>query len=342
VIIDNKGDNDLIETIYIEQAVEKHPNTLRILGRFPDARIISCHHYGEIFNRKNQNFRLQKTQPAMILARKQRNLVLDAPAGYGIGGKRNYYFSHMLNCIYDCRYCFLQGMYRSAHYVVFVNYEDFSTAVLEKINHSRAEGCYFFSGYDCDSLALEPVTRFAEHYLPLFRRNPEARIELRTKSTQVRGLLKTDPFPNCIVAFSFTPAELSETLEQDTPSVARRLAAMEKLQQHGWRLGLRFDPLIYEENFRQSYARLFDTVFERIHVENLHSVSLGMLRFPETYFRNITRLYPDERLFSGPFEKRQGMVRYRSDIEHDMRRYCGQLLSRHIPDRIFYPCENAA
>ena len=32
----------------------------------------------------------------------------------------------MLNCLYDCRYCFLQGMYRSANYVLYVNYEDFT------------------------------------------------------------------------------------------------------------------------------------------------------------------------------------------------------------------------
>lgn len=278
----------------------------------------------------------------MVLARKQHNFVLDAPAGYGFGGNHNYYFSHMLNCIYDCRYCFLQGMYRSAHYVVFVNYDDFSNAILERINHSRPESSYFFSGYDCDSLALDPVTRFAEHYLPLFRHHPETWIELRTKSTQIRSLLKTESFANCIVAFSFTPAELSEALEHGTPSIAKRLAAMEKLQRHGWRLGLRFDPLIYEENFRQSYTQLFDTVFASICVDNLHSVSLGTLRFPETFFRNITRLYPDERLFSGPFEKRQGMVTYRPDIDTAMRSYCGQLLSRYIPDRIFYPCENAA
>ena len=31
----------------------------------------------------------------------------------------------MYNCIYDCKYCFLQGLYSSANYLVFVNYEDF-------------------------------------------------------------------------------------------------------------------------------------------------------------------------------------------------------------------------
>ena len=31
----------------------------------------------------------------------------------------------MYNCLFDCRYCFLQGMYNSSNFVIFVNYEDF-------------------------------------------------------------------------------------------------------------------------------------------------------------------------------------------------------------------------
>ena len=46
--------------------------------------------------------------------------VLKTPDNFTIGFKKNYYFSHMLNCIYDCKYCFLQGMYNSANYVLFI------------------------------------------------------------------------------------------------------------------------------------------------------------------------------------------------------------------------------
>ena len=119
----------MIETIYIETEIRSHPRTESILSRFSRARIVECERYGEVFNPKKQNFRLQKMKPALILARKHGNFILDAPEGFGIGGRKNYYFSHMLNCIYDCRYCFLQGMYRSANYVLFVNYEDFQNEI---------------------------------------------------------------------------------------------------------------------------------------------------------------------------------------------------------------------
>ena len=150
--------------------------TLQIQSRFPDAEVVPCSRYGEIFNRRAQSFRLQKRRPSLILARKHRNFVQEAPPGFGVEGARSFVFSHMHNCIYDCRYCFLQGMYRSAHYVVFINYEDFQWEIEERLRSIPesipGRPVWFFSGYDCDSLALEPVTRFAASFVPFFARFP--------------------------------------------------------------------------------------------------------------------------------------------------------------------------
>ena len=115
----------MIDSIYYEEGVREHPRTQKLLDRFPNASLIPCSHYKEVFNPSGQNFRLQKKKPALILAKNSGKLVHSVPPTYGIGGTRNFYFSHMLNCLYDCRYCFLQGMYPSAHYLLFVNYEDF-------------------------------------------------------------------------------------------------------------------------------------------------------------------------------------------------------------------------
>ena len=60
----------MINTIYIEQTVRDHERTNKILKRFSDARIISCDRYGEVFNPRSQNFRIQKQNPALIIAEK--------------------------------------------------------------------------------------------------------------------------------------------------------------------------------------------------------------------------------------------------------------------------------
>ena len=328
----------MIETIYIEENIVQHPRVIEIMTRFPQARKIICGRYGEVFNPKAQNFRLQKQKPALILAEKYKNFTMPVPSGYGIGASRNFYFSHMLNCLYDCRYCFLQGMYQSANYVLFINYEDFQDEIKQRCAETPTEPVHFFSGYDCDSLALEPVTGFAEQFLPIFETIPNAWLELRTKSTQVRSLLSREAFPRCIVAFSLNPDEIATKVEAKAPSLERRLDALLKLQTHGWQIGLRFDPMIYQLGYQQQYQHLFEQVFSIIKLESLHSVSLGAFRLPEKYFKKVHKLFPDEKLFVSPLENNQGMISYKEALEQEMTHFCTEQLLRYIPKELFFPC----
>ena len=327
--------------IYIETSVADHPRTQEICARFPQATRVSCERYGEVFNPKSQDFRLQKARPALILASKHGNRVLETPEGYGIGGARNFYFSHMLNCLYDCRYCFLQGMYRSANYVLFVNYESFEEDI-SRVAQTGNQPAWFFSGYDCDSLALEPVSGFAAHFLPFFAAQPNAWLELRTKSTQVRALLNREPLANTVVAFSFTPREMHRALEHRVPTVEKRLDAMVQLQQAGWLPGVRFDPLIYQQGYQAQYRELFSEIFRRLDADRLHSVSLGPFRLPRGYFKAISRLYPDEPLFAGPLAETAGMLSYRQDLEHELTGFCIEELRYYVPEALLFPCTVAA
>ncbi|MFV1992576.1 MAG: radical SAM protein [Acidiferrobacterales bacterium] len=327
----------MIDTIYIEESVRDHARTREICNRYKDAKIIYCRQYTEIFNRKAQNFRIQKQNPALILARKFKNFVLPAPESYGIGSSKNYYFSHMLNCLYDCRYCFLQGMYRSAFYVLFVNYEDFQDEIID-INNKSGEDTWFFTGYDCDSLALEPVTGFMEFFSPFFKNITGARFELRTKSTQVSTLLSQTPLDNCVVAFSLSPDSIARALEHRAPTLEKRINAIKKLQHAGWQIGLRFDPVIYMDGYKEVYSDFFRKVFSQIDAPSLHSVSLGAFRLPETYFKNIRKIFPDELLFAGPLEKRSGMVSYEKQFESQLLEFCESSILDYVSDEIYFPC----
>ena len=321
----------MIETIYVEQSCIGSDRVQTIIKRFPRTRILECEFYSQVFNRAGQNFRLQKKLPCLILAQKHKGFVLPAPAGYGIGGKHNFYFSHMLNCLYDCRYCFLQGMYRSANYVLFVNYEDFATDIERKIVEHGQDSVYFFSGYDCDSLALEPVSRFVEFILPVFARNPQAYLELRTKSTQVRQLLDIQAvLPNVIVAFSLSPEKIVQAFEIKTPSLQKRISAMQKLQAKGWPIGLRFDPVLLFENYELTYKEFFHTVFTSLDIEKIHSVSLGGFRMPKHFHEKILKLYPEEPLLSAGMQSDKSLVAYRPDDEKELLAFCQAEILKYI------------
>ncbi|MFT5376994.1 MAG: spore photoproduct lyase [Candidatus Latescibacterota bacterium] len=327
----------MFDLIYVEEDILDHPRTRRICARFPKAQVVPCQHYGEIFNRSAQNFRLQKRRPALILAHKHGHLVLPTPPGYGIGSESNYYFSHMLNCVYDCRYCFLQGMYRSAHMVVFVNYEDFQSGIDECIA-ANTNTPYFFSGYDGDSLALEGITDFTNHFLDFFATRPSAFFELRTKSIRIQSLLKRPALSNCVVAFSLTPETAATALEHGAPPVSRRLETLGQLAARGWPIGLRFDPLIYHRDWRTHYADLFAQTFARISPEQVHSVSLGQFRLPSAMYKRMQQLYPEEKLFAWGLKEKEGQVSYRHELATEIHNFCVEALLQYIDEKIFFPC----
>jgi spore photoproduct lyase len=329
----------MIDTIYFEEQVAEHPRSQALFKRFSNATRIPCSHYKEIFNPSGQNFRLQKKKPALILAQNTGKLVHPVPATYGIGGNRNFYFSHMLNCLYDCRYCFLQGMYPSAHYLLFVNYEDFFEEIKITTSERPNEPSWFFSGYDCDSLALESITGFAKSALSFFKDHSNAYLELRTKSVATQLLEKSMTLANVVTAFSFTPQEISDSIERGVPSVAARLSVMKKLALRGWLLGIRLDPIIDCVDFDKRYESLINKIFDAIPVSSIHSVSLGPFRLPEPFFKKMEKLYPAEALFAGDLEKRGRSVSYRKEVESQRIETCQNLLLGYLPSEKIFLCQ---
>ena len=329
----------MIDLIYHEEGVLDHPRAREVIDRYPRATLVPCSHYKEIFNPNGQNFALQKHKPSLILARKTGSLVHPVPPTYGIGGERNFYFSHLLNCLYDCRYCFLQGMFPSAHYVLFVNYEDFQDEILRLTQEPQEGESWFFSGYDCDSLAMEKSTGFVRSFLPFLSETPRARLELRTKSADTGILESTDALPNVVTAFSFTPEEIGNQLEKGVPPVDSRLRAIGRIAERGWPVGVRIDPLLDCIDFEKRYRDLFDKLFTSLPDESLHSVSLGVFRVPSSYFGRMEKLHPREPLFAGRLAKRGDSVAYRREIELERTAFCrGELLKR-IPASKLFQCE---
>ena len=281
-----------IKNLYIEEDVLKDEKAIRIQKKLRYENKIICKNYREVFNPKNQNFRIQKKEPSVILAKKKKNLILEAPKKFNIGFSENYYFSHMLNCIYDCNYCFLQGMFNSAHYVIFVNYDDFLLNIKNKLSSSSNNIC-FFSGYDCDSLALEDITGFIEYFVEKFVKLNNVTLEIRSKSTNIKSIKKYHPSNKIIPAFSLNPENSITLHEQNTPKLINRINAIKELQNLGWNIGIRFDPFIwYGELSKMSIY--FEEIFKSINKNKIHSVTIGNFRMTNSYLKRMVKVNPTE------------------------------------------------
>lgn len=337
----------MFSAIYIEQAARDCARAQSIIEKLPLLPVIEIEQYGEIFNRSNQNFRLQKQKPALILAQKHGNKVLPTPPGYGFEHlqvsdqqpdperhRQGYYFSHMLNCVYDCRYCFLQGMYRSANYVLFTNFEDFTAEIIATADRSDS---VFYSGYDCDSLALEPISGFCDYFLPVFAKQANSVLEIRTKSTQIRSFLEREPISNCVIAMSFTPQAVARAMEHKVPAVQKRIEALSRLQQAGWSVALRFEPVIANADTLTDYKALFEEIFQAIDPSRLHSSSLGEFRLPADYYKRMVKLYPHEPLLARETVRSEGMISLAAQQNFSIQAL-EELLFHYINEEGYYRC----
>ena len=213
------------------------------------------------------------------------------------------------------------------------------TEIESLIEHHDNQPMWFYSGYDCDSLAFDPVTGFTQYFVPAFSKFANARLELRTKSTQIRQLLKLEPAQNVIAAFSFTDEHSHNNLEHGVPSIEKRIEAMTKLANAGWTIGLRFDPLIFHHNYQQMFEKLLTDITACIDASKVHSLSLGTFRLTRDHYKKMTQLYPEEPLFAQDLSLNNGIVSYRSELEQQMIADCEALLLTYFPSDIYYPCQ---
>lgn len=310
----------MFNTVYLEKEIENHFRVQEILKKISFHRVISIDRYSEIFNRKNQDFLIQKKNPALILAKKYGKFIQKIKPQSGIL-ENNYYFSPLLNCPFDCEYCFLKGFFRSAFFVLFVNYEDFKEEI-DKVDTS-----FFFSGYDSDSLALDHITELFFQYYEWFKKSTNF-IELRTKSINIQNLLKKEPIKNMVIAFSLNTKKIVNRFER-APDLSQRLNAISTLSKLGWQIGIRFDPLILYEGCEKDYIQLFEEVFS---IGDLHSITLGALRYPKSCFKNF---YEREKniLLSNLFEH-DGFFSYEEKRVENLLNFCENYIKKNSSAKV--------
>lgn len=296
--------------VYVENSIKNHDRTLAILNKLNKPPIY-LDRYDEIWGRSKKPYLHKRDSLNIFLARKEGQLLKLAPDAYGSAGEAHYYFIHAYNCIYECQYCYLQGYFNSPDIVLFINHEEIISEMEKTLKLHAGNKVWFHAGEFSDSLALTHLTGELLLYHEFCQRNPDAIIELRTKSVNTRELEKLSPLPNLIVSFSLSPDKMAKRIDLKTPSVPGRIKAMNSLSKLGWRLGAHFDPVIYEDHFAERYQELLDSMKRLDLIQNLEYLSLGVVRFTKDVYREVEKNYPDSLLHTGPMVKSfDGKVRY--------------------------------
>lgn len=285
----------LFSHLYIERAVWDHPRSERVRQSFPKATIVEIEHLGELTGRKSAVWSYQKRAPKLVLAQKSGQLLYPCSDVAPDFGYANFHYAvPMQNCLYDCEYCYLQGMYNSAHLVLFVNQDEMQQAVKDKAEELGE--LYLCIAYDNDLLAMEGKLGLVAEWVEALRATPSVTVEVRTKSANFSALRKTAPSANIILAWTLSPPEVVSRFEAKTPSLEARLRAATEAIEAGWRVRFCLDPLLPVDNWGAIYQSLLDRLDQADLWSRLDDASYGTFRMNKDYLRQARKARPESAL----------------------------------------------
>ena len=190
------------------------------------------------------------------------------------------YVTAINGCRSSCAYCYLRGRGGLRPLTFYVDVEGLWTALA--VEFALVPDATVITGEYGDSLADEDVHGLSGELISrIGDLAGNASLELRTKSANVGAILNAPHRGRTIVAFSVSP-ESQQPLEPGTAPVGDRLAAAAACQRAGYRVALKFEPLILSANWRTELATFVAVVARTVSFERLDHVSVGVLRWSPT------------------------------------------------------------
>jgi spore photoproduct lyase len=278
--------------IYLEKDAVGYELTDLLLDKYPNSKVIEIGHYKDIFNRKGQDFQSQKSSMNLILAKKKEPFLYPASdMVQEFKTPHTYYNTPILNCLYNCEYCFLQGMYPSGNIVIFVNENDLMNSIkikLKKLNLSLGPMIVSIS-YNTDLMAMERIIPMASRWIEFCKEQDNLKIEIRTKSALFSSIKNIRSSKNVILSWTISPEIICNKYESTAPPLNSRVDSIKKAMDAGWPVRLCFDPVILVDDWYKIYTQFFEQIFEVLDHQKLHDITLGVFRMNKDYFNNVRK-----------------------------------------------------
>ncbi|MCR5153453.1 MAG: hypothetical protein K6B75_01265 [Lachnospiraceae bacterium] len=329
-----------LSTIYVEEDLL----TKEVFEKYQKAGklVIPIKHYKDVFNRSRQNPALQKLSQSLILARQSGKFVFPgARVCQSFGNSHFYYTSLVMNCIYHCDYCYLQGMYPSGNIVVFENLKDAFKEIKELLNEHPVYACISF---DTDLLAMEGMLGFVKRFVAFAKNEPDLLIEIRTKSgnkTVFKDLsegLTPEEKKRIIFAWTLSPDKIYEKYEKRTAAPKARISALKEAAACGFNVRLCLDPVIHIPGWKKLYTGFCNEIFKEIEPASLLDLSLGVFRISTDSLKLLKKRRPDSAPVHFPYISEKGVSHYGS-LSSEMIESIKDKLKEYIPEEKIFTWE---
>ena len=333
-----------IQTITVDKKVADQPIVERYKRNNPQADVqiveLTDELNAEMFHRT-----LNAGKREILLTEKEGHTVKQCPGTDRTYRCCNYHvINQTSNCPIDCTYCILQFYLNNPVTTVYANSDKLLSEVKEKIATQPERFFRIGTGELSDSLAFDGSSEFSKEVVEYFAELPNVLLELKTKSNKIENLLGLDHKGHTVISWSVNPQAIIEAEEHKAASLAERLAAMRKIQDAGYKIGLHFDPILYHENWRENYIELIHQLFNVVDPKKVTWISMGTLRFPPEMKDKVLDKFPKSRImFAELIRGMDGKMRYPKPLRLDMYRMVYDTIREVGGDDLFiYFCMESA
>lgn len=238
------------------------------------------------------------------------------------------------NCNFWCEYCYLYLTFRNAPISThFVNYDKMFKEIAlfdrKKVPNSLR---VLNLGELGDPLAVDDITGLSKEVIAFVAsETKKTKLLFLTKSDCITNLLDLEHGGRTIVSFSMNTEKVHQYLEHRTPGPMHRLEAAKKVQEAGYEVRLRIDPVFEYSTWEADYRALVAQIFSLVSPAR---ITIGEYRPAAGLIHQIEQRFPDTRLLkiNGSLVAEAGKLRYPREIRQKMFKTIIDSILKHDPN----------
>ena len=324
--------------IYYEDGIEKYELGKELLEKYIDVpkKIIENHNNIEEM-RKKENSEFAKMKRCLIIGTRkthkyvENHKVSDYLVPYTSSG-----------CTAMCMYCYLVCNYNKCAYLrLFVNREQMLEKIIKTSNKSE-KNLTFEIGSNSDLILENTITNNLVWTIEKFKNSTKGMLTFPTKFDMVDPILNLDHQGKIIVRVSVNPEEIINKVEFGTSRLDKRINAINKLAEAGYKIGILVAPIILVDNWKELYRSLLKELQAKLSVKAKKQLFFEIIFMTYSYIHRMINqdafpmainLYNQD-LMTG---RGKGRYTYKKIVREEGEKYLKEFMQKYFPEnKILY------
>ena len=308
--------------IYYEKGIENYVLGKELLEKYSDVPKFIIENHNNIEEmRKKQNSEFPKMKRNLIIGTRKTHKFVE-----------NHKTSDFLvpytssGCTAMCMYCYLVCNYNKCAYLrLFVNREQMLEKIIKTAEKSE-KNLTFEIGSNSDLILENTITNNLIWTIKNFANTSKGILTFPTKFDMVDGILPLKHNGKIVIRMSVNPDEIIKKVEFGTSRLDKRVKAINKLGEAGYKLGILIAPVILVKDWKKQYSELIKYLYENLTEKVKKSVFFEIIFMTYSYvhrainaeaFPNAINLFSEELMIG----RGKGKYMYRENVRKEGERF---------------------